>query len=266
LELTFKITYDSGLQEFSGLDFYYGSNSLAAVSEILLLTLHAGIHEEVIIQAPAAKGFRLVMKKANEGSLEQIIQLLVTDPATVELLADLTKNGVYDLIKYLLCSCLGLPFVIQNRKAKRRLQQITRANEDLHERLERALVRAHLPVKHQGLTASVSLGRTPIIEFNADTLNYLETEIVELDTEVVKVGVSRFNARTGTGRFITDIDSISHGFTPVAELDSYQKSVMADNLGAVARGEFLALDAIVSKVRSTNGRMKRYQLHGVSAA
>lgn len=264
MELMFKVKYDDGERKFDGLDMYYGAHSLAAISEILLLTIHASIQGEVVVQAPAAKGFRLVLKKNHEGSLEQYIQLFVTDPDTLTLLTDLGKNGLYDLIKFVLSSCLGLPFVLSNRKAKKKLQQLTRENDDLHERLERALLRAHLPIKHQGLSASLSLGRTPIISFDADTLNYLETEVVEPDTEVVSVAVSRFNARTGTGRLITSINSISHSFSPFGELDDYQKTIMADNLGKVARGEFEPLTAVVTKVNSTNGRLKRYQLHSIT--
>ena len=266
MELTFRIKYDSGEQEFEGLDMYYGAHSIAAVSEILLLSIHAALRGEVIVQAPAAKGFRLELKKNYEGSLEQLIQMYVTDTETVSLLTDLTKNGLYDVLKYLFCSCLGLPFVLSHRKAKKRVLQLERENEDLHDRLERALLKAHQPIKHQGLSATLSLGRTLIVGFDADTLNYLETEVVEADTEIVEVAVSRFNARTGTGRFITDIDSISHSFSPFGDLDEYQKTLMADNLGKVARNEFSPLTAIVTKVNSTNGRFKRYQLHGVSDA
>jgi hypothetical protein len=266
MELTFRIKYDSGEHDFEGLDMYYGAHSIAAIAEILLLTIHASLRGEVIVQAPAAKGFRLVLKKNHEGSLEQIIQMYVTDTETVSFLTDLTKNGMYDVIKYMLSSCLGLPFVLSHRKAKKRVFQLERENEDLHDRLERALLKAHQPIKHQGLSATLSLGRTPIVSFDADTLNYLETEVVELDNEVVSVAVSRFNARTGAGRFITDINSISHGFSPFGDLDEYQKTLMADNLGKVARNEFDPLTAIVTKINSTNGRLKRYQLHGISEA
>ena len=266
MELTFKIKYDSGERDFDGLDMHYGAHSIAAISEILLLTIHASLRGEVIVQAPAAKGFRLVLKKNHEGSLEQIIHMYVTDSDTVSLLTDLSKNGLYDVIKYMLSSCLGLPFVLSHRKAKKRVLQLEQDKEDLHDRLERALLKAHQPIKHQGLSAVLSLGRTPIVNFDADTLNYLETEVVEPDSEVVSVAVSRFNARTRTGRFISDINSISHSFSPFDDLDEYQKTLLADNLGKVARNEFEPLTAIVTKVNSSNGRLKRYQLHGISEA
>jgi hypothetical protein len=264
MEFIFKIKYDSGANQFSGLDMYHGSHSLAAISEILLLSIHAAIHGEVIIQAPASKGFRLVLKRSHEGSLEQYIQFFITDPDALSLLTDLGKNGLYDTIKYLLSSCLGIPFVLSNRKSKKKILQLTKANEDLHDRLEHALLRAHLPVKNQGYSASISLGKQPIITFDADTLNYLETEVVQPDTEMISVAVSRFNARTGTGRFITSIDSISHGFSPLNDLDNGQKAIMADNLGKVARGIFSPITAFVTKVNSSNGSLKRYQLHSIS--
>jgi hypothetical protein len=138
-------------------------------------------------------------------------------------------------------------------------------NDDLHKRLENSLLSAHLPVKHQGYSTILLLGHTPIITFDENTLSYLETEIVESGTEMVPVAVSRFNARTGTGRFIQDIDSISHGFSPIDDaIGVAEKALMADNLGKVARNEFSPLNAIVTKVTSKDGRLKRYQLHGIS--
>lgn len=266
MEYSFRIKYDSGTREFDGLDMYYGAKSLAAISEFMLLSVHAFLREEIILQAPAAKGFRMVMQKASEGSYDQIIQMIITDTNTVSLMAELGKNGLYDLLKYMLSSLLGIPFVLSNRKARKKLKSIMQQNEDLHKRLESALMSAHLPVKHQGYSTVMLLGRTPIITFDETTLSYLETEIVSPDTEVLPVAVSRFNARTGTGRFIEDIDAISHGFSPLNELSTYEKTIMADNLGKVARDEFEPLNAIVTRVTSNDGRLKRYQLHGISDA
>lgn len=266
MELTFRIKYDSGSKRFDGLDMYYGSNSLAAMSEFLLLSLHAFINEEIIVRAPAAKGFKIVLKRAAEGSYDQFIQFIATDSETIALLKNLGTNGLYDLLKYMSCSLLGIPFVIKNRQAKKKLQALMQENEDLHQRLERALVSAHLPIKYQGYSTVVMLGRTPICTFDDSTLEYLETEIVEPDSEVVQVAVSRFNARTGTGRFISEIDSISYGFSPLRDLRNYEKTIMADNLGKVARGEFEPLNAIITRVNSKDGRLKRYQLHGISEA
>lgn len=266
MELTFRIKYDSGENEFDGLDMYYGSKSLAALSEFLLLSVHAFLKDEIILQAPSAKGFKMVMQKASVGSYDQIIQMIVTDTETLSLLQDLGKNGLYDLLKYMLSSLVGIPYVLKTRKAKKKIQILMQQNEDLHKRLETAMMAAHLPVKHQGYSTVMMLDRTPIVTFDQTTLSYLETELVDSDTQVIQVAVSRFNARTGTGRFIEDIDAISHGFAPLNDLGAYEKSLMADNLGLVTRGVFEPINAIVTRVTSKDGRLKRYQLHGVSSA
>jgi hypothetical protein len=266
MECTFRVKYDSGTVKFDGLDMYYGAKSLAAVSEVLLLSVHAFLKEEIILQAPAAKGFKMVLQRASIGSYDQIIQMVVTDTPTLALLTDLGKNGLYDLLKYMLSGLLGIPFVLKNRKAKKKLKLLLQQNEDLHKRLESALTAAHLPVKHQGYSTILMLDRTPIVTFDETTLSYLETELVSPETEIIPVAVSRFNARTGTGRFIEDIDAASYSFAPLNELTNYEKTIMAENLTKVANDEFDALNAIVTKVTSQDGRLKRYQLHGISGA
>jgi len=263
MEFTFKIKYDDGVNTFNGLDMYHGAHSLAAISEILLLTSHAFIHEEVVIRAPAAKGFRVVLKKGNIGSYEQIIQFIVTDSETFNILNDIGTAALYDLLKYLIGGLLGVPYVIKNRKARKKLQSLVQENEELHQRLERALIQAHLPIKHQGYSVVMQLGKKPIITFDENTLEYLETEVVEPDSQVIKVAVSRFNVRTGTGRFIDDIAGISHGFSPTIELGDKRTQVLAESLAELARGNFDTVDAVVTKVNSRSGKLKRFLLHDV---
>lgn len=262
--MTFKIKYDSGLSKFDGLDMYYGTHSLSALSEFLMISTHAFINNEIIVKAPASKGFRLVLKRSNEGSLEQYIQLIINDPETLELLKNLGTNGIYDLLKYMLSSLLGIPFILKNRKAKKRIRELERNNEDLHQRLENALMAAHLPVKKQGYSIAMSLGKKLLVEFNDETLKYLETEEEAESFEVIDVAVSRFNARTGSGRLITSIDSTSYSFELLRELTDKEKMLMADNLAEVTRGNFIPLKAVVKQVLSKDGQLKRYKLDNIS--
>jgi hypothetical protein len=87
-----------------------------------------------------------------------------------------------------------------------------RENDDLQDKLDDALRRAHQPVKHQGLSISIKSNRTELVVFNDETLEYLETEVVDVEQIAIDVCISRFNVRTGTGRMITDIDSESVPF------------------------------------------------------
>jgi hypothetical protein len=106
-------------------------------------------------------------------------------------------------------------------------------------------------------------GRTLLAQYDKETLSYLETEIENKEKISVDVAVSRFNTRTGWGRCIEDEDALSVPFSPVFPLTRIQKSILADNLAKLARGNFKTVKAVVSEVTSKDGLLKRYKLHDV---
>lgn len=261
MQYNFTVKYDDGSKKFDGLDHYYGSLSLFGLSQILLISLNAFFNREVIVQAPSAKGFRVVMGVSKRGSWEQALQLVVTDPQVQSALQELGKNALYDLLKWALMSGVGIPFVLSYRKARNRVRQLEREQDDLQEKLDEALKRAHAPVKHQGLTVQVMSGRTNLATYDDMTLQYIETEVYEEDPIMIEVGISRFNARTGTGRLISDLNEVSVPFFPVDKLTPHQSALLADNLALVARDKFDPIKVVVSRVTDAQGRVKRYRLH-----
>ena len=158
----------------------------------------------------------------------------------------------------------GLGYIVKHKKSKAIIKELRTQNDDLQDKLDEALRRAHHPVKHQGLTVHIKSGRTDLVEFNQETLDFLETEIQEDEQHAIDVCVSRFNARTGTGRLISTMDAESIPFYPDEQLSERRKALLADNLGLVARGQFVPLTAYVSRVTSADGKLKRYVLHGAS--
>lgn len=264
MSLVFVIKYDKEESwQFDGVDAYWGTRSLAAISQIFLLAVHAAVNEEVVVQAPAAKGFRVVLGKSRDGSWEQLITLVPTDPTVLNVLKDLGKDALYDVLKWAILSGVGVPFLVSNRKAKKRIRALEQEVEDLQERLQHAVKEAHLPVKNQSLVIKIMGGRTILAEFNRQTLEYLETEIESADEEMIYVGISRFNARTGWGRCIESMDAPSIPFSPAVGLTSAQKSRLAGNLRTIATGKFVILPLIVSKVTANTGQIKRYRVHDV---
>lgn len=261
MQFNFSLKYDDGVKLFQGLDHYYGAQSLFGMSQILLISFNAFFNREIITQAPTAKGFRIVMGTARKGSWEQALQLIITDPEIIAYAEDLGKNALYDLLKWALLSGVGAPLVLNYRKSRKRVRELEREKDDLQEKLDDALKRAHAPVKHQGLTLQVMSGRTVLATYDDMTLQYLETEIVDDKTEQLSVGISRFNARTGTGRLISDIDAASVPFAPIDKLSKVQNALLADSLAQVARDVFAPVKVIVSRVTDANGYIKRYRLH-----
>jgi hypothetical protein len=263
MKLTFHIEYDSGEKEFDYLDSYSGSESLSGISRVLLISLNAYFNRESVTHVTSVRGFRIVLGKSRSGSWHQAIDLIVTDPQLLDLIKDLGKNALYDLLKFVFLGGVGIPFVLKHRKAKNLIKKLREEKIDLQEKLDNALKRAHTPVKQQGLTVSIKAGQTPLVVFNKKTLEYLETEIVEDEVRVEKVCVSRFNTRTGTGRFITAIDASSYPFYPEGKLSEKFKSILAENLAELARGYFDPITVYVSRVNSQDGRLKSYRVYGI---
>jgi hypothetical protein len=263
MQYNFTLKYDDGIKKFNGLDHYYGAQSLFGMSQIMLISFNAFFNKEVITQATAAKGFRVVMGVSKKGSWEQALQLVITDPDVIAYAQDLGKNALYDLIKWALVTGVGGRYILQYRKSRKRVRELERENEDLHEKLDEALKRAHAPIKHQGLSLQVMSGRTVLATYDDMSLQYLETEVYDEETHQISVAISRFNARTGTGRLIGTIDSASVPFVPIDKLTKQQSAILADSLAQLARDVFVPVDLIVSNVTDANGYIKRYRLHRV---
>ena len=263
MELTFHANYTDGRNKFDGLDHYNGAVSLLGLSQILLISLNAFFNREIITQAPAAKGFRVVLGRSKAGSWDQALHLVITDPNIVTVAKELGKSGLYDLLKWALLSGVGMAggFTVKNRNAKKVIRELEQQNDDLHEKLDEALKRVHSPVKHQGLTVHVMTGRQNLATFNEGTLRYIETEIVnEKQIELVR-DVSRFNARTGTGRFIADPDASSVPFYPDDKLSKSSSRALVDSLAYLTRDKFVPVKAIVSTITSADGHLKAYRLY-----
>ena len=266
MQLHFSVKYDDGTRPFDGLDLYWGAKLLTGVAQAMLICIHSFVHGEIILQAPASKGFRVVLGRSYSGSWDQMLTLVITDTETLSLVKDLGKAALYDLLKWGLLSGVGIKYELQRRKAKKVIRELRTQVDDLQERLNSTMKEVHLPIKNQGLTVQVMGGRTVLARYDAETLDYLETEIEKDERLVKELAVSRFNTRTGWGRFIEDPESLSVPFSPTHPLTKYQKGILADNLAKLARDQFETVSVIVSEVVSRGGVLQRYKLHGVTDA
>jgi hypothetical protein len=262
MDLSFSIKFDSGRERFSGLNGYDGAQALLGISQLFLISLNAYLNKDIITRAPSAQGFRLVLGPSRAGSWEQLVHVVITNAEVAATFADLGKDALYDLLKWGFLNGVGIAFAVGHHKSKAVISELQRKNEDLHDRLAEALSRAHYPVKNQGLTVNISAPNCQLVLFNQHTLDHLETEIVDDQVVAINVCISRFNARTGTGRMITAMESASIPFYPEAKLSDHRRALLADNLGLIARGQFEPIKVYVSRVTSIDGNLKKYILHG----
>ncbi|KAF4558702.1 hypothetical protein GEV39_18245 [Pseudomonas sp. NY5710] len=264
MRITLSARYHSGETNFNGLDAYYGADSLGGFAEAVCITTHAILNKEVKTQTPATSGFDLKFKENHRGSYVQKFTLELTDQNAISNFTYLGLNGFIELLTFHMGSPLGLNRPVTGRAARKWLRDDMEDSEALLERLERPLKRIHHPVTGQGYQVTVYRAQTPILEFNEQTYDYLAGGETSERVETLDLSVSRFNIRTGTGRFTTDGDAESISFSPVhGYLSQAAKIRLADSLVSGARGEERPVRVTVRRVLSRDGRTKHLILQGV---
>ena len=264
-EIVIKLTYDTGLQKFDELDFYHGTKSLAAISEGFIIATNAALNHELISRTPAAKGFRTALRRNYKGSYIQTIALIIQETSTLSAFEKLSFEGYADFLKIIFGAAVGKDYEPQRRGSKKLIKEFDDL-ESLVERVENVMLDAHSPIKYQGLSIKLTVGPRLIETFDHKTLAYIDDEVKSKIIENIIVGVSKFNGRTGTGRFIYEMDGESFPFYPVKQkVTQDMMSLLSASLNDMTNGILTKLTASVTTVHSGDGRLKRVILHKVSA-
>lgn len=264
MDIDFSILYDSDENDFDGLDMYYGSRSMQGMAETIAIATHGIVNEKFISHTTAAKGFKGSFKSSFEGSFKQRFRVSFTTPQTVSKLNDLGVKSYIELLKHTIHEAIGTPFGLARRTARKKFDKMY-FSEDVTHRIFPALREVHAPIKYQGYKATLFVAQTPIVVFNKRSLEYLEEEIRSDDREVLEVGISRFNARTGTGRLIANIDEESYSFIPDATLSRVAKRTLIDSLQGVAVDIFKPVMVEVTRITINDGSTKYFILHSVTS-
>ncbi len=260
MEFDFSIVYETDKEDFDGLDMYYGSRSLQGISEAISIASHGIVNKSYINRSTARKGIKIDFKTSFVGSFKQRFKVVFNSERSVANIHDLTAKSYIELLRYTLGQVVGDNIEINRRTAIKNFEKMY-FSEDITHRLTTSIFDAHLPVKYQGYKATLYAAQTPVAVFNQDSLSYLEEEIESPTSESLVVGISRFNARTGTGRLVEDYDGDSFSFVPAQAFSKKQKGILARSLHGLTQGNFVRLDAEVTRVTLNNGATKYFILH-----
>lgn len=264
MTLTFNIKFDAGSSQFDGLNMYYGADALSGFAEALSVTTHAILNNNVVTQTPAVKGFKLDFKEAHDGSYVQKVTMEFTDADAVRVIKFLGTKGFIELLNFHLASPLGLNPRIESAAAKGWLRTSMDDSEKLLDRLVGPLKKIHHPVYGQGYKVVLYKSRTAMLGFNELTFDYLTGSTVEQSVEVIEAAVSRFNARTFTGRIIEAEDADSVSFSPLkAGLVKHSRVLLANSLKNLTEGRFTKVGLEVRRVLSRDGRTKHLIVQSV---
>ncbi|WP_331832139.1 hypothetical protein VUG52_23335 [Pseudomonas sp. LH21] len=262
MDFDFSVVYDSDENEFDGLDMYYGARSMQGISEAIAIATHGIVNERFISKSTAAKGFKNRFKTSFEGSFKQRFRITFTSPETISKITTLGAKSYLELLKHTINQVTGSDVEITRRTAKAKARKMY-FSEDITHRLTTSLKEVHTPIKHQGYKATLYAGQTPLAVFNQRSLSYLEEEIPSAEREVLVVGISRFNARTGTGRLIFDLDEDSYSFVPSMPLTRAVKRDIIASLRGVADNELIPLRAEVTRVTLNDESTKYFRIHQI---
>ena len=264
MNFTFNIKFDTGVSDFDGLNMYYGADALSGFAEALAITTHAIVNNNVVTQTPAVKGFKLDFKEAHDGSYIQKVSLEFTDAEAVRVVNHIGARGFIELLTFHLASPLGLNPRIESAAAKRWHRSSMDDSEKLLDRLEGPLKRIHHPVYGQGYKVTLYKSRTTMLPFNEATFDYLTGSTVSEQVETIEAAVSRFNARTFTGRIIEEEDSDSISFSPLkAGLVRPSRVILVNSLKDLTEGRFTKVGLEVRRVLSRDGRTKHLIVQSV---
>jgi hypothetical protein len=262
MDFDFSVVYDSDENEFDGLDMYYGSRSMQGISEAVAIATHGIVNERFISKSTAAKGFKNRFKTSFEGSFKQRFRITFTSPETISKITNMGARSYIQLLKHTINQVTGNDVELTRRTARSTAQKMY-FSEDITHRLTTSLKEVHTPIKHQGYKATLFAGQTALAVFDQRSLSYLEEEIVSPDREILIVGISRFNARTGTGRLIFDLDEDSYSFIPAMPFTRAVKRDLIASLRGVADNEFVALRAEVTRITLNDESTKYFRIHQI---
>lgn len=264
MKIPFSFKFETGTNLFSKLSLYHGANALEALSEILGITTHAILHNEVKKQTTATKGFSVDFKNSHTGSFVQKFEIEFNDADALDVINYLGVDSFTELLAIHIALPLGYKAKLELAKSKSWFRTYMENGEELVARLEGPLKRIHLPVYGQGYQMALYKARTPLVGFNERTHDYLTTSITSEEREVVEMAVSRFNARTGTGRFIEDDEAESISFSPFrGVMPQKSKKILANSLRDLANDTFTPIKAEVTRITSRDGRTKHLRVHAI---
>lgn len=264
-DIPMEVYFNTGVAKFDSLDFNGGSKALEGASEVAVIS--AGAILDGSADAPkkisSIKGIHARFKASFEGSFKQHFVISVHGEEQNRALVELGEQGYSEVVRFVISKAIGVNFEASDARARKWISKNRENAFAISDRLIEPLLRMHKPVEKQGYTVSFRRRGREIFALNKNTLDYMKKETKEKDSMVINVGVSRFNARTGTGRCIHGMDEDSISFSPATAWKKYatkQKKKLSANLNTITGGEFKTMEVEVRRVLDVYGRVKHYKL------
>lgn len=134
--------------------------------------------------------------------------------------------------------------------------------EALVDRIEPSMRRAHDVIGSGATTLHITKSNVPIVDLNASTKAWVNTNIVDEDTKSRTVSISAFNANSGNGRAYLPDTGKTVPFSVGREPSQGSYETLAASLSLYTRGLPSLVTVVCRDVVSTDGRVKKLLIEG----
>ncbi|UWQ08850.1 DUF7946 domain-containing protein [Aliiroseovarius crassostreae] len=263
-----KVRYLGGSAENNVLPLYDGTTSIQGVGQALQIATHAYLTGEVVSRATAMKGARMFLRPTRPGSyLFEIITLLEAYPATSSAAVAVSAPVFYDFIKTAFSRATGS---LDAEPTAKHLKKVFERKDppplekpadldDLAERLEGSLQRAHRPISELDGVDKIQIEtpRTKLITFDTASKDWVFTQEEDDGLQVLEGNVTRFNALSRNGRAFLDQLERVVPFRPSQDFPTEKLPMLTWSLHGRTAQLRNKLTFKVRKVRSAHGETKR---------
>ena len=216
--IKFRLSYGGNESDYHQIDLYDVSQALEGFQRSIALTMHLVLNGEIITQAPALKGAKILATPAKEGSWEIIATVLAGIYAIGTAPKD-TPLGhiVHSVYDYVVSQSLGVHVDYEksigqiveeyNKENEKKLQIEQHKVDSLIEKCTSAITEIHRPIfKTKTAKGAKIISELPSKkqqigpEFNIETFEYIYEEFTEKTPIVIKGRISSYNSNTFKGR------------------------------------------------------------------
>jgi hypothetical protein len=282
VSVKFSLSFEGNEADDNQLDFYDAADALTGFQRSLALTTHLILNGEIITQAPALKGARILIKSPEQGSWKVVTTVgmimagahqLGTAPRDT-VLGNLVTSAYDYVINETLGfhvdfdSTLGQQYEDLQRQRRPIAPKVSQSQMDsLIEKCESSVKEMHRPIygSKTAETASItSIYRrnvTKVAELDADTFDYVNLTM-QVEQPITNTGrVSSYNINTYKGRIFLSTESrpipfdLAENCRDVRSVQAVTESLQRnarDRLGADGEITFEAF-----RFESSTGRLKR---------
>ena len=288
----FCLSYGGNESDSQKIDLYDVSQALMGFQRSIALTTHLVINGEIITQAPALKGARILAAPAKEGSWEIEATILVGGISAILLAPKNTLLGhlVHSVYDYVLFESLGVhadyeksigqmveeyrikmqsgkDLSVEQHKVDSLIEKCTTAITDIHRPISKSEKATIAKINTKFPSEIIPAGP----ELTLETLDYICEEFTGNEPVVIEGRISSYNSNTYKGRIYVATEGRSIPF----ELEEFCRNnsvigLVTDSLSASAvkdyENEVSTIYCRVFRNTSRSGHLKRYKIIEVSQA